>query len=251
MDPYLESPYWTNMHTQLSAEIARQLAPKVRPKYLVPIEERFVFDMPEGISVAPREAYPDVSLVAERPAFGDPSHSIAIAPIRLANRMPEKILHVSIEIRDTAERRLVTAIEVISPTNKRGTGRRQYLRRRSRILLSAAHLVEVDLLRAGRRIPLERPLPSAPYFAFVSRAEARPMCDIWPISLDSPLPQIPIPLLRGDADVPLDLQLALTAIYDLLGYDLAVNYNGPPTIPFDAEQEAWASELLRRAGLRK
>ena len=139
--------------------------------------------------------------------------------MRVPTVVPESILHFSVEIRDRLERRLVTAIEVLSPTNKRGDGREEYLKKRHRILRSEAHLVEIDLLRAGRRIPMKRALPPAPYYVYVGRDEFRPVTDVWPIRLDQPLPSIPIPLLAGDADVILDLQLAVTAVYDLSDYD--------------------------------
>ncbi|MDQ4078698.1 MAG: DUF4058 family protein, partial [Chloroflexota bacterium] len=42
MDPYLEGSLWTTVHFSLSAEIVRQLAPRVRPRYLVLPVERFV-----------------------------------------------------------------------------------------------------------------------------------------------------------------------------------------------------------------
>jgi hypothetical protein len=35
MDPYLEGSEWTSVHVELSSAIARQLAPKLRPKYIV------------------------------------------------------------------------------------------------------------------------------------------------------------------------------------------------------------------------
>jgi hypothetical protein len=45
MDPYLEGALWTTVHFSLSAEIVRQLAPKLRPRYLVLPAERFVTEM--------------------------------------------------------------------------------------------------------------------------------------------------------------------------------------------------------------
>ncbi len=117
------------------------------------------------------------------------------------------------EIRDTADRQLVTAIEILSSANKHGRNRTEYLERRQRFLMSTVHLVEIDLLRRGERVPMQRHLPSVPYFAFVGRANLRPLTQVWPITLRQPLPTIPIPLLAGDADVPLDLQQALTAVY--------------------------------------
>ena len=34
MDPYLEGDNWTSFHTHFATEIARQLTPKLRPKYV-------------------------------------------------------------------------------------------------------------------------------------------------------------------------------------------------------------------------
>ena len=47
MDPYLEGSPWMSFHSQLCAEIARQLTPKLRPRYLARLTERFVTDAPE------------------------------------------------------------------------------------------------------------------------------------------------------------------------------------------------------------
>jgi hypothetical protein len=94
-------------------------------------------------------------------------------------------------------------------------------------------------------MPMQRPLPPAPYYVFLSRAENRPVTDVWPIVMRDRLPPIPVPLLPGDSDVPLDLQLALATIYDLLGYDLAVDYALPAEIPLSTADAAWADERLR------
>jgi hypothetical protein len=159
--------------------------------------------------------------------------------------MPEAIPHVSVEIRDTSQRQLATAIEILSPTNKRGEGRREYLTKRQRILLSDVHLMEIDLLRAGERVPMQQALPRQPYFVFLSRAEERPLTDVWPIALCEPLPSVPVPLLAGDADIWLDLQAAFTAAYDLPGYDLIVDYSQPPDVPLTPEEAVWAEAHLQ------
>jgi len=246
MDPYLEGPLWMTVHTQLSAEIARQLAPKLRPKYLALTTERFVLADPDSVAVATANVYPDVRISAkESVPLAGPAASVAVASLQLATRMPTRIPHVTVEIRDTAHRQLVTAIEVLSPTNKRAVGYEEYVAKRQRLLLSTAHLMEIDLLRNGQRVPMQEPLPAAPYFVFVSRAEKRPVIDVWPISMASPLPTVGVPLLSGDDDVPLDLQLALTNVYDLLGYDLAIDYSEPPPVPLPEDSADWLEAILR------
>lgn len=250
MDPFLEGSRWMGIHSQLSAEIARQLTPSLVPKYVALTNERFVFESPEDVAIASRATYPDVGVVPlNRTSDGGERPVTAVAspaPLMMATVMPESVPHVTVEIRDTARQQLVTAIEVLSPTNKRGDGREEYLAKRQRLLLSTAHLIEIDLLRAGTRIPMQRPLPSLPYFVFVSRAERRPMLEVHPIRLDQPLPTINVPLLPGDADCRLDLQLAFTTVYDALRYDLVVDYRQPLEIPLPPDAMPWVEERLKQ-----
>lgn len=252
MDPYLEGSLWTTVHFSLGAEIVRQLAPRLRPRYLVLPVERFVMEIPEGVTITTADIYPDVGVAEARPETlsGSPETAVAPAPLHLATVIPSPVPHVTIEIRDTSNRQLVTVIELLSPTNKRGQGREEYLTKRERILLSRTHLLEVDLLRQGERVPMQQPLPPMPYFVFLSRVESRPMTEVWPIVLNQSLPVVPVPLLPGDSDVPLDLQLIFTTVYDLLGYDLVVDYARSPEVPLQGEAAAWADKHLRTAQLR-
>jgi hypothetical protein len=251
MDPYLEGSEWSSVHVALSAEIARQLAPKVRPKYIVRTARRFVTEMPEDIAVTAGDLYPDVSVAeaASLQEMGANPVAIAPAPLHMATVMPGQVPHVSIEIRDVAQRQLVTAIELLSPTNKRGEGYQEYLDRRRRLLYSTAHLIEIDLLRRGHRVPMQQPLPPAPYFIFLSRAERRPIVEVWPMQFNMRLPVIPVPLLAEDPDVALDIQLALDTVYDAFNYDLSLDYTRPAEIPLVGQAAAWAAAQLRQSGI--
>ncbi len=244
MDPYLEGSSWTSFHAQSGSEISRQLAPKVRPKYTALTVERFVMEEVEDVAISTADIYPDVSDAEHGVGEGPATATDIIAPVHLATVMPERVPHFWVEIREAASRKLVTAVEILSPTNKRGIGREDYLNKRRRILPSSAHLVEIDLLRRGNRLPVRGELPAADYYVFVSREERRPITDIWPISIRHWLPEIPIPLLQPDADVVLDLQLALTTIYDAVGYDLTINYKQPPDVPIAEADAAWAAHRL-------
>src|SRR5690348_17281864 len=121
MDPYLEGSEWRSVHTQLSVEIARDLAPRLRPKYFVRTEKNYILTTPEQDEKLSRRS-PDVSVVrsvASAPhALG--GTAIAEAPLHLAVAIPEESPLITVEIRDLAERSLVTAIEVFSLTNKKG-----------------------------------------------------------------------------------------------------------------------------------
>lgn len=251
MDPYLEGSEWTSVHVELSSEIARQLAPKLRPKYIVRTMRRFIIDLPEDVSISAGDLYPNVGVAANRLdnesiAMGA---AVAPAPLEFTTIMPASIPDVSIEIRDVDQRALVTAIEVLSPANKRGEGYRVYLRKRHRILTSTTHLIEIDFLRTGRRVPMREPLPDVPYFVFLSRSERRPIIHVWPIRLDMVLPVIPLPLLAGDDDAALDLQEAFTGVYDALGYDLSTDYTRPPHVALSAKERNWIQQRLNEAGI--
>jgi hypothetical protein len=251
MDPYLDGDLWTTVHAQLGTEIARHLVPKLRPKYLALTVERFVLDMPDGIEIETKDIYPDVGAVHSGPsAPHDGTVSLMPAPLQLAIVVPSRVPQFNVEIRDTKNRRLVTAIEILSPTNKRGRGRNKYLAKRRRLYFSDAHFMEIDLVRRGRRVPMQQPLPPAPYYVLLSRVKNRPILDVWPISFQDFLPVIPVPLLPGDPEVTLDLQAVLTNVYDLGGYDLALDYTQPPDVPLPPDIATWADERLRAAGLR-
>ena len=111
--------------------------------------------------------------------------------------------------------------------------------------------MEIDLVRIGARFPTAQPLPTVPYFVFLSQAGRRHEVEVWPIALEQPLPPVPIPLLPGDSAVTLDLQQALAVVYDIIGYDELVDYTRPPPGPLTPAEAAWVEEQLRRAGRRK
>ena len=92
--------------------------------------------------------------------------------------------------------RLVTTIEVLSPSNKRpGTeGWELYQRKRQTLLLGNVNLVEIDLLRGGQRMPMLDPWPDSPYTLLVAKAKKFQLCQVWPATFQRPLPPIPVPL---------------------------------------------------------
>ncbi len=258
MDPYLETTNrWRNVHNNLATEIQAQLAPLLRPRYYADQEPRFFYNT--GLDVAThRTGLPDVS-VLETPLpapIATPEGEVAIAPapleLLITTEQPEKLNTVVIRTVEGDE--LVTAIELLSSVNKRPghAAYHAYHRKRRALLESAAHLLEIDLLRAGERPPLAEPLPEAPYFIILSRAERRPVAEIWPLTLPEPIPIVPVPLLPPDADLPLDLGQALATIYDRSGYDLRIDYTQPPPPPpLSAEEITWLNEHLHKAGLRR
>ena len=148
-----------------------------------------------------------------------------------------------LEIRDRDNNELVTVVELLSPSNKyAGPDREQYLGKARQLQRSWVHFVEIDLLRGGPRMPW-LDMPACDYCIVVSRFERRPKAGFWPIHLRDRLPEIPIPLRRGDADARLDLRQVLHRIYDAAGYAYYI-YSGPPEPPLSPEDADWANQLL-------
>lgn len=240
MDPYLESDLWTTFHTQYAVAIAGQISPSLKPRYVAFTEKRFVTDSPDEVEVG-ITVIPDVG-VTETGFLGDNGGAAAItAPMEVTTLIAERIPHVWIEIRDVEDRQLVTVIEFLSPANKHGDGREEYLSKRNVYLHSNVNLIEIDLITQGQRIP---------DFAFLTRVRKRPKTETWPMAWDQPLSKIVVPLLPGDKDIDLDLQQAFNYVYDLFNYEYLIDYTRPPKIPLPAETEQWMDQLLKSRGKR-
>jgi hypothetical protein len=256
MDPYLEGEMWQEFHATLANALRAQLMPLLPPKYVALLAKRYVMQSADlgilGLD-APRVIYPDVHLVETREPDvlrdGAPGTSVATPTVELASPMTEEVPLLSVEIRDVAQRRLVTLIELLSPVNKRGDGAREYNQRRLEILRTQTHLLEIDLLRQGERIGLQGQLPLASYYVFLSRTNRRPRTEVWPVALAHRLPTVPVPLLQPDPDVPLDLQAAVKACFDLVGYERLLDYTAQPPPPLlSAEENEWLAGCLLKAG---
>jgi hypothetical protein len=133
--------------------------------------------------------------------------------IGLAVEDPEEVTEKWVEIRSLDDDSIVTWIEVLSPRNKRGTGRQRYLAKRASLIERPVHIVEVDLLLCGRPLPMQRSLPEQRLYAFVSRAERRPQSEVYSWDLRDRLPAVPVPLRQPDPDVLLDLAAAYNSAY--------------------------------------
>ena len=59
---------------------------------------------------------------------------------------------------------------------------------------------------------------------------------------------LPIPLLPDDSDLPLDLQAAVAAVYDLLRCERMLDYTEPLRPQLQGKAKAWVEARLRAAG---
>ena len=246
MNPYLEqADAWHDFHEALLPQLRELITAQLPAHYIVKIDEHIYIHEPP----ADQRAFlgrSDVFVATQQP-FAQENAAVATAtaaPSQVVLPQVDVEGLSFLEIRDRRDRRLVTVIELLSPTNKYSSpDREQYLGKRGRILSSSSHLVEIDLLRGGPRMPFGAPLPPCTYYALVSRMETRPTADFWPIQLRDRLPVIPIPVHEPDPDARLNLQAALHHVYDAARYGAYI-YEVPPQPALSAAEMAWARSLV-------
>ena len=59
-----------------------------------------------------------------------------------------------------------------------------------------------------------------------------------------------VPLRKPDPDVVLDLPSVFAQCYDAADYGAEIDYRVAPAVPLLPDDETWAGDLLRTAGLR-
>jgi hypothetical protein len=256
MDPYIEdAELWRGAHHWFISAASEQLQPRLNPRgYYVDVESRVWMEEPE------RAVYPDVVLrqapERERPENVEGVGAlIADEPVRLLS-LETEVREDYLQIYAMQNRRLVTGIEFISPSNKADHHARElYLRKRKDLWASEVNVVEIDLLRAGKslvRLPqsvLKEFMPGG-YVINVMRVGSAGY-EFFPLDLRMRLPRVGIPLEPGEPDVVLDLQAAVNRVYDAGAYSMRINYDGEPDPRLDEGTASWASSLLVAAGLRK
>ncbi len=262
MDPYLEKPSrWPGVHLNFIAIAQRLLTSQLRPKYLVRVEERVYISDDYDDPRVMQARIPDVK-VAVRPGWADAnfspgggaSESLAFEePVVATTWFEEEVHQAFLNVIDLESRDIVTVIEILSPTNKipGSQGRESYRQKFLEVMHSSSHLVEIDLLRGPRTVPVPRKVGAYEYLVHVSRKGLRPRGHLYPLRLPHRLRAIPIPLKAGDPDAQLDLQALVEQTYDQAGYDLEIDYSQEPIPPLDEEMAKWADQLLRSKGLHK
>ena len=250
MDPYLER-HWTSLHSALANELAGELN-AVLPPDLAAEAEEFKLVVSQAEPAARR--YPDVSVRGP-----DGSAGVAVRERRTVDAdivfelADEPATHHEVRVVEVDGGRLITAVEFLSPENKRGRGRTRYLRKRDDLLDASVAVVEVDLTRRGQWRALLRPyrVPAeadAPYRITTHLPERPGQVFCRSIRLRAPLPEVEIPLRPGDPRAAVALQPLLDLIYRKQRFGHRVDYAGPPDPPLTAEDAAWAAERLRAAG---
>ena len=169
----------------------------------------------------------------------------------------EGVIHILDRARNM---RVVTVIEVLSPSNKEphAKGWELYRQKQGEILRRDVHLVEIDLLRAGEytlappyHVLVGEVGAQWHYMMSIRRADEPENFLLYPRTIRERLPRIPVPLAIGDREVCLDLQAVLDQCYEDGAYEDIVDYRrDPPPPPLSADDLEWLYLRLRQLGRR-
>ena len=262
MNPYLEDPLiWPDFHNRLIASMADNLGTRVPDTYRVGIQERTEVATVAGDSlepalepafIAPDARVTDTSEMLgglePAPAYGGaaaavapPAHGVAV---RVATLEEARVTYLYVQrMRDW---KVVAIVEVLSPTNKMpGEGRVNYRHKRDAILTSGVSLVEIDLLRGGRPMPLQTATLPSDYRILVCRGWERPNAVLYPFSVRQAIPKFALPLSPGDDEPEVDLGPIINGMHHTARYSQVTRYSEPPPGPvFDVGTREWVDGRL-------
>jgi hypothetical protein len=246
MDPFLEDPaYWPDFHSTFINYWREAVAEKLPAEFEANLGERVY--LIEVDPEARRLVYPDVG-VSQGELTGTPRamNAAAVATLEPVN-IPLEVLEgpreTYIEILHRPDRALVAVLE-LSPANKHDPGRTEYLSKRNALIRQNVHLVELDLLLGGRRLPMAKPLPPADYYYLLCRAELRFDCQVFRWNLPDPLPRLPVPLRPPHGDLLIDLSQVFATAYERGRFGRRLAYDKPCPAPLSEEQRRWVQGIV-------
>jgi hypothetical protein len=154
----------------------------------------------------------------------------------------------SIGIHVEADGRLVTLLDIVSPTDKlTEAGRTAYRTTRRAAQASKANVVEIDLvLRGEPMLEYSREgLRSWDYAVTVTRATSPERYEIYTGALEKRLPRFRLPLASDDRDIVVNLQEAFSTTYDDSGFWDQIDYRKDPVVPLSLEIWGRVAKVLR------
>ena len=258
MDPFLENPrIFPDFHDTMIAFIKEGIQPKLPAPYYAAIAARV------WLEKADRFLGPDVRIHREegpKPHM-HPDNGVVIIQDTMTKpvvfRVPlEEIKETYLQVFQhdkKGEKRLITSIEILSPTNKLlgKRGRTLYLRKQREMLRGGVNLVEIDLLRGGTHataVPLDWALAKTggfDYHVSIRRPARAEEYVVYPIPLTASLPTIGVPLLDDDGEVALDLQAIFIKTYDAGNYERQGAYEGRvPDPALTTSQIGWVKKII-------
>ena len=197
--------------------------------------------------------------MTSRTPFNDTMYAEEGMLAAVAEPIMEPCVQPYLEIVSADGDRLVTAIEILSKSNKSAgdPGRLAYQQKQQEFRLGGVHMVEIDLLRAGQHVTaipkdeLQSLAGSYDYHVCVTVVGEPTHFYVKPIQLMNRLPTIVIPLDPGVSPISVDLQPLLDRAYDTGRYSKRAKYAQPCNPPLNTQQQTWAETILRDKGLLK
>ncbi len=244
MNPFIEQPeLWSEFHSRMIVAIADSLDDVLSRNYRVAVEKRvYLSQTDEQVLIG----IPDVAITSSPSASSENISSTVVVAEPQTVELPQfnEVQERYLEIREGITGKVITTIELLSPTNKRaGEGRDAYLRKRQQLLSSRTHLVEIDLLRGGRPLPIKGEL-SADYRILISRSDERPQAQLYGFNLDQSIPAFGIPLQGKEVLPTLQLQPLVHRVYDKARLELAIDYSQTLSPQLSAQEQDWVLTFI-------
>jgi hypothetical protein len=220
MDPYLEDPkFWPLFHHQLVTSLYQGLLPGLVDRYRARVAQRhYATEQPLFTSVVHEDHHEEYIEILQRKDGG----------------------------------RLITLIDVVSPTNRvTEAGRQSYLHKRREARTAGANLVEVDLVLQGKPMREVSSVnhPDWDYAITVTRPTRPDRPELYTATLQKELPQFRIPFASDDYTM-VDLRAIFLRTYDQAGLAGKVDYTQNPSVPLKPEDQRWLDQILRQQKLR-
>lgn len=256
IDPYEEATgAWPDFHVTFMGAWREAISAKLPGDYVARLEERVTIIEHEESRPLRRGSDITISQASTRQEWERRAEGSGVATVDTVSIEPEpsrisieeEVRQTYIQINRLPDRRLVAVLELLSPTNKSGDGRSQYLAKRQQIMLSDSHLVQLDLLIAGKRLPLDIPVRQAHFYSVISRAGQRPDCEVYPWDLANRMPSLPVPLAGPDPDIVVRLADVLAVTYQRGEYYKTIDYQSPLELPLSDDDHVWVKEQVAQA----
>jgi hypothetical protein len=249
MNPYFEHPgAWVDFHNRFVMHLADLLNERTGDDFFAKVEDQvYIHELPPDRWRS--LGRPDVSIKPTAAAIPSlaPAAPVASASDEIEIELVDPLDIVTlpyIEVIDRERRQVVTAIELLSPSNKMpGPDRDQYAQQRLRLTNSQVNFVELDSLRGGPRHSFRHGPPACDYYALVYRPGRWPRAGIQTVRLRESLPTIAIPLRVETPDIRIDLQQLLHGVYDAGKYRAYI-YDREPDPPLPPDDAAWAAQFV-------
>jgi hypothetical protein len=248
MDPFLEQPaFWSDFHSRFMNAWCERIDDGLPDHYEANLGEHVY--LVEHEPEARKLSHPDISVTqlgSQGVAGTSAGGTATLEPVTIPLTLLDGPKEAYIEVLHRPDHTLVAVLELLSPANKEQPGRTEYLAKRRALLVQQIHLIELDLLLGGRRLPLQHPLPAGDCFYFLSHAERRPDCDVYAWNLRQALPTLPLPLRAPDPDIFIDLAAVFATAYERGRYHRKIDYDDVALLALQENDKAWAGALIEK-----